>query len=312
MTLSPDTKAAVNKYGPLVRSLAKQRYGISGRKLLAKLVVGESGDNPDAVSSAGARGRTQFMPSSRAEVKSKYGVDPWGSADDAVHAAALHLLGKVNGSKGLEGYNPGDPSYSKYILGQKVGKLGAKTGGSKAVTIPGTPAAETTDTSGAVVDALLHHHGSLLDAVTANLDSGRYTSRTPGTPATTASGSKPEAGYLGKVIERANRIDSKHLPYQWGGGHSADAAHKTVALDCSGAVSKVLGINPRVASQFVKWGKPGRGGAITVYAKSTHVLVEINGHFWGTSNSNPGGGAGWIPRSALSAGYLKGFTARHL
>jgi len=40
--------------------------------------------------------------------------------------------------------------------------------------------------------------------------------------------------------------------------------------------------------------------------------MEINGHFFGTSQTNPGGGAGWIPRGAISPQYLKGFTARHL
>jgi hypothetical protein len=40
--------------------------------------------------------------------------------------------------------------------------------------------------------------------------------------------------------------------------------------------------------------------------------MEINGHFWGTSGANPGGGAGWIPRSRMDAGYLSGFKVRHV
>jgi len=119
------------------------------------------------------------------------------------------------------------------------------------------------------------------------------------------------------ATKRAAQIDAQHLPYLWGGGHAGkvtDPRH-TTALDCSGAVSAVLGIDPRVASQFEHFGSAGAapgGKGITIYAKDTHVLMEINGHFFGTSASNPGGGAGWIPRSALPAGYLKGFTARHL
>jgi hypothetical protein len=50
---------------------------------------------------------------------------------------------------------------------------------------------------------------------------------------------------------------------------------------------------------------------VTIYANAKHVLMEINGHFWGTSATNPGGGAGWIPRSAISPQYLRNFTARH-
>jgi hypothetical protein len=75
-------------------------------------------------------------------------------------------------------------------------------------------------------------------------------------------------------------------------------------------VSRVLGVNPRVSGQFEKWGKPGKG-RITVYANQHHVLLEVDGHFWGTSATNPGGGPGWIPRKALPPSYLAQFTARH-
>lgn len=129
--LSGDTRRAVQRYGPSINGLAERRYHISGAALLAKLVAGESGDDPNAVSSAGARGRAQFTAGSRRIAIQKYGIDPWKSADEAVHAAALHLRGKINGSKGLEGYNPGDPSYPSYILSQRVGKIGGGGGGLK-------------------------------------------------------------------------------------------------------------------------------------------------------------------------------------
>jgi hypothetical protein len=113
-----------------------------------------------------------------------------------------------------------------------------------------------------------------------------------------------------KIVRRADRIDSKHLPYAWGGGHGGKVKEGT-PVDCSGAVSEVLGVDPRVSGEFTKWGKGGRGKNVTIYANGEHVLMEINGHFWGTSNSNPGGGAGWIPRTAISKAYLSRFTARH-
>lgn len=114
---------------------------------------------------------------------------------------------------------------------------------------------------------------------------------------------------------RANLIDQARLPYKWGGGHQGRVNVKDpVPLDCSGAVSAVLGIDPRVSGQFESWGKPGEGGhkGVTVYANAEHVLMKINGHFFGTSATNPGGGAGWIPQKAISREYLKRFTARHL
>lgn len=120
---------------------------------------------------------------------------------------------------------------------------------------------------------------------------------------------------LAQFVGRANAIDAKQLPYQWGGGHAGKVnAYKAQPLDCSGAVAAVLGINPRVSGQFTQWGKSGEGdgSGVVVYANAKHVLMSIGGKFFGTSASNPGGGAGWIPRSKISADYLKNFTARHL
>lgn len=115
------------------------------------------------------------------------------------------------------------------------------------------------------------------------------------------------------ITAEAERINDAKVPYLWGGGHAAKQPRgsKVTPLDCSGAVSRVLGINPRVSGQFETFGETGRGDHVTIYANSKHVLMEVDGHFWGTSPTNPGGGAGWIPRSAISPGYLKNFTARH-
>lgn len=140
--------------------------------------------------------------------------------------------------------------------------------------------------------------------------------RTTGTPQLKA-GPGARAGSVGDklaaVIGRASTLDNRRLPYKYGGGHGAGRVDPktTGPIDCSAAVSAVLGIDTRVSGELAKWGKPGRGKDITVYANGGHTLVEINGHFFGTSASNPKGGAGWIPRSQISADYLKGFTARH-
>ena len=129
----------------------------------------------------------------------------------------------------------------------------------------------------------------------------------PGEPGRSVPAGAKGAGAVRKIFERAAHMDSRKMPYLWGGGHSAGTV--TGPWDCSGAVSRVLRINPLVSGQFASWGKPGRGKRVTIYANSQHVLMSINGRFWGTSRSNPGGGAGWI--SAPSSSYLSGFTARH-
>lgn len=118
---------------------------------------------------------------------------------------------------------------------------------------------------------------------------------------------------LERILQDANKVDVAHVPYLWGGGHQAKQIRgsKVTPLDCSGAVSRVLGLDPRVASQFEGWGKAGPGKHVTIYANDDHVLLKINGHFWGTSHENPGGGAGWIAAGYISKEYLSHFTVRH-
>lgn len=140
---------AAARFGPSVDHIAARYTNpvtgerISGTQLLRKVLEGEAraisnpGGARNAVSSAGARGWGQFMPSSRAIAVKKYGVDPWRSPEESVHATALHLRGKINGSTGLEGYNPGMPTYPSYILQQRVGPArgrGGSGGGSTRVS----------------------------------------------------------------------------------------------------------------------------------------------------------------------------------
>lgn len=152
-TIPRDYLDAARRYGPSVDAIASRYTNpltgrrLSGTALLLKLGSGESGFRHDAVSSADARSETQFTPGSRQTAIDKYGVDPWKNADQAVHAASLHLRGKINGSQGLEGYNPGGgQDYVRFILGQRVG-----AGGGGRTPASSTPAVAPDDalTSGA-------------------------------------------------------------------------------------------------------------------------------------------------------------------
>jgi hypothetical protein len=288
------------------------------------------------------------MPGTRADFLRRYGVDPWASPDQAVHATKLYLQ---HDPEGLAGYNPGMPSYTKYILDQQVGGV-SNGGGSSASSRParavrttttggGTTTTRTTTTPGvdnsqlrrSLIANFLGSGGVKSTQATQSLAAGwlsaqdvpgtssTATTTTPGRTAAPAAASPAAASGRGagsttaaKAAARADAIDAQRLPYLWGGGHQGKTSiHAAVPLDCSGAVSKVLGINPRVSGQFTTWGKAGDGGnrGITIYANGHHVLMKIDGHFFGTSRTNPGGGAGWIPQGAISPGYLKGFTARH-
>lgn len=99
---------------------SRKRYGVSGAMLAAKTVAGEFGGRSTksgrgVVSSAGARGPAQFIPSTRAQYMKQYGIDPWADDRQAIEAMVRHHM-----NTGVEGYNPGMPTYKDYILGQKI------------------------------------------------------------------------------------------------------------------------------------------------------------------------------------------------
>ena len=122
--LHPDIVKAIREFsgtrlGRKYDRFTRRQYHLPGWKVLAKTNAGEAGGKPvgaAGVSSAGARGPFQFISSTRNDFRSRYGVDPWRSNEEAVKAAALHHLTRG----GIRGYNPGMPTYQNYILGQRL------------------------------------------------------------------------------------------------------------------------------------------------------------------------------------------------
>jgi hypothetical protein len=111
------------------------------------------------------------------------------------------------------------------------------------------------------------------------------------------------------VIAAANKISTK--PYIWGGGHRRwwDRGY-----DCSGAVGYVLHkagflSSPRDSSGLKKWGLPGAGRWITVYANAGHAYAVIAGLRWDTAGDERGTGPRWHP--TLTAAAPGTFKVRH-
>jgi cell wall-associated NlpC family hydrolase len=110
-----------------------------------------------------------------------------------------------------------------------------------------------------------------------------------------------------RVIAAANRIRTK--PYVWGGGHGRwwDRGY-----DCSGAVSYALHggellDSPLPSGPMMRWGSPGRGRWITIYAHGGHAFAVIAGLRWDTSGNTSGTGPRWHAEMAST----RGFVARH-
>jgi len=112
---------------------------------------------------------------------------------------------------------------------------------------------------------------------------------------------------IARIIAGGNAIAK--FPYVWGGGHGSfvDSGY-----DCSGSVSYALAAaglldSPLVSGGFAKWGSPGPGKWVTIYANDGHVFMYVAGLRFDTSGRDGPFGSRWqtAPRS------LAGFTVRH-
>ena len=108
-------------------------------------------------------------------------------------------------------------------------------------------------------------------------------------------------GAVFRAIAAANRIAT--LPYRYGGGHGS---FSDSAYDCSGSVSYVLhgaGVlrSPLDSGQLERYGAPGPGRWITIYANGGHAYMTIRGRRFDTSGAD---GTRWVPISRSSAGYV--------
>ena len=108
---------------------------------------------------------------------------------------------------------------------------------------------------------------------------------------------------VARVIRAANRIQSK--PYKYGGGHGR---WNDTGYDCSGSVSYALhggGLlsSALTSSGFMRWGAPGKGRRITIYANPSHVYMVIDGRRFDTTGRDETG-TRWQPSQRSSAGYV--------
>jgi peptidoglycan hydrolase-like protein with peptidoglycan-binding domain len=116
-----------------------------------------------------------------------------------------------------------------------------------------------------------------------------------------SSGGGPDV--VARVVRAANRIQSK--PYKYGGGHGR---WNDSGYDCSGSVSYALHGGGLLSSAltsggFMRYGAPGRGRRITIYASPSHVYMVIDGRRFDTTGRNETGSR-WQASDRSSAGYV--------
>ncbi|MDX6701236.1 MAG: peptidoglycan DL-endopeptidase CwlO [Baekduia sp.] len=115
----------------------------------------------------------------------------------------------------------------------------------------------------------------------------------------------PEA--VARIIAGGNAIAT--FPYVYGGGH---ASFVDTAYDCSASVSYALAAaglldRPLTSGQLARWGAPGPGRYVTIYANAGHTFMYVDGLRFDTSGRAGAFGTRWqtAPRS------LAGFVVRH-
>jgi cell wall-associated NlpC family hydrolase len=104
------------------------------------------------------------------------------------------------------------------------------------------------------------------------------------------------------VIAAGNAIATE--PYKWGGGH---ASWDDTGYDCSGSVSYALhggGLldSALVSGDFARWGEPGNGRWITIYANGGHVYMVVAGMRFDTS-ARSRSGSRWTMEQRSSDGF---------
>lgn len=232
--------------------LAKQaakRHGVPTSMFLAQIGQ-ESTFRSGAKSKAGALGVAQIMPATAAG----WGVDPHNPAaalDAAAKNMARYKQQFGSWQNALVAYNAGPgavgkplpaetQNYLKVILGHAGGDLAnaaaapTKYLSKSSVKATGpsvTPGTTTVDDDGALVDALLHHHGSLLKRYTANVQSGAYTKQTDptitnGKVTTSSTQAKQATKAVGDVLKGSKVLE---LIYNDGGQGFGIKDGKTVS-----------------------------------------------------------------------------------
>lgn len=135
---------------------------------------------------------------------------------------------------------------------------------------------------------------------TATLSSGGIATVPPSAPRAVAA-----------IISAANQVATK--PYVYGGGHGRLAGETFVdtAYDCSGSMSFAFASaglidRPMVSGEMAKWGEPGPGKWVTIYANDGHAWMTVGGLRFDTSGLEQHGSR-WQTQLRSTAG----FTVRH-
>ena len=115
-------------------------------------------------------------------------------------------------------------------------------------------------------------------------------------------------GQVADIIHAGNEVARK--PYVYGGGHGRVAGELFVdsAYDCSGSVSFALAAaglvpSPMDSTALSRFGRPGPGRWVTIYANGGHAFMTVAGLRFDTSGRAEGGSR-WQAAPRTTAGFV--------
>jgi hypothetical protein len=108
-----------------------------------------------------------------------------------------------------------------------------------------------------------------------------------------------------EVIAGGNAI--RDFPYVYGGGHRSFIDN---AYDCSGSVSYALAAGGLIKStetsgQLERWGVPGPGRYLTVFATVGHTFMYVDGVWFDTAGRAGPYTTRWLTKTPSLAGYVE-------
>jgi len=182
----------------------------------------------------------------------------------------------------------------------------------KAASTP-SKASEQVVAAGAPSDAEVKHELAQMQAVERSARQAQKQRLTPVAGGNSVGGNGtiaipanvPEV--IQRVIAGANAITD--FPYVFGGGHASFVDN---AYDCSGSVSYALAAGgllgaPQTSGELERWGAPGPGRYITVYANAGHTYMYVNGVLYDTAGRSGVFASRWQVSPTDNSGYV----ARH-
>jgi hypothetical protein len=197
---------------------------------------------------------------------------------------------------------PREPSRQARAAGQGTAASAAKPGAD-------TAADDRQPASGAPSDAEVA--AELRQAFKGQGKGGDIVDSATLTPADLATVPPTAPAKVARIIQAGNQVARR--PYVYGGGHGGGPEGLFVdsAYDCSGSVSFALAAaglirSPMDSSSLARFGKPGPGKWVTIYANAGHAFMVVAGLRFDTVGRATHGSR-W---QATTRG-VGGFTVRH-